>query len=604
MIDDAFLRQVAALQANLKMLESQQDALSDFQDMQALRLYKARLVDYIEAHARAGQLPRDPFQAIEQRLIALSEFFAAADQEFQRLKGWKADWLNSVPAVSLADLQSARTELAEQIAEVPHIQERFTQRLSPLDWDTSSATADLHADLMACAMCVSGLKIPQKPARRIELYQFTRGVGDLAKKTSSHFTTLGLRIEELIAFHADHVKAVAKTQQHLSNHDFRSAQKVVEGLAGHRFLDIDFKKLEAGRKKLEAVLAQFVSLDVLLDQRLKETNYKSVIAELECLNGLIEKPDSELGRECLAIAEQIELKIPRFLPNMSQGFIRSLALHCSSLFSDRAKSEFNRLERLAEANAKAEREVMAKLTAEIGAGRVGASVGVLLSGKAVMQFAYCPAGSFLMGSPSSEVGRGRDENQVRVTLSKSFWLAKTEVTQSQWKAVMGDNPSDFKGYDLPVENVIWDDAQAFIKKVNDSGVMPAGWEMALPTEAQWEYACRARDTGPHSGGSIDQVAWYNGNSASKTHDVGTKKANAWGLHDMHGNVWEWCADWYDDTLPRGADPSGPSSGFLRVRRGGSWRGTAAFCRAAFRGRGNPDRRDNRLGFRPALVPSK
>ncbi|MEI7927507.1 MAG: hypothetical protein WCH40_03085, partial [Verrucomicrobiales bacterium] len=112
MIDDAFLRQVAALQANLKMLESRSDTLSDLADMKELRLYKARLSDYIEAHASAGDLPRDPFQAIEQRLVALSEFFTAADQEYQRLKNWKADWINSVPAVSLADLQSARTALA------------------------------------------------------------------------------------------------------------------------------------------------------------------------------------------------------------------------------------------------------------------------------------------------------------------------------------------------------------------------------------------------------------------------------------------------------------------------------------------------------------
>jgi hypothetical protein len=206
MIEDAFIRQVAALQANLKMLESQQDVLSDFQDMQALRLYKARLSDYIESHARAGDLPRDPFQAIEQRLVALSEFFTAADQEYQHLKSWKADWINSVPAVGLADLQCARTELTERVAGVPHILEGLAQRLSPLDWDTSSPSVDLHSEHMACAQCVIGLKIPQKPATRVELYQFAQGVGDLAKTTSSHFTALGLRIEELIALHSDYAK--------------------------------------------------------------------------------------------------------------------------------------------------------------------------------------------------------------------------------------------------------------------------------------------------------------------------------------------------------------------------------------------------------------
>jgi formylglycine-generating enzyme required for sulfatase activity len=189
-------------------------------------------------------------------------------------------------------------------------------------------------------------------------------------------------------------------------------------------------------------------------------------------------------------------------------------------------------------------------------------------------------------------------------MSKAFWMAKTEVTQAQWRAVMGSNPSNFNGGDLPVENVSWDDAKEFIKKVNDSSVIPEGWKVALPTEAQWEYACRAGDKGSFSGGTIEQVAWYDGNSGSKTHPVGTKKPNAWGLHDMHGNVWEWCADWYGDKLSGGTNPSGPSSGVLRVFRGGSWLLNAAGCRSANRVRYSPDYRINYLGFRPALVPSE
>lgn len=209
-----------------------------------------------------------------------------------------------------------------------------------------------------------------------------------------------------------------------------------------------------------------------------------------------------------------------------------------------------------------------------------------------------------MGSPASEEGRSSDESQVSVTLSKGFWLAKTEVTQAQWDLVMGNNPSSFKGDDLPVDNVSWDDAQEFIKKANGGGMMPSGWKFALPTEAQWEYACRAGETGPYSGGTIKEVAWYKGNSTSKTHDVGTKKANTWGLHDMHGNVREWCADWYDDELSGGGDPSGPSSGVERVFRGGSWRCEASsFCRAACRRRQSADF-EYATGFRPALVPSE
>ena len=246
-------------------------------------------------------------------------------------------------------------------------------------------------------------------------------------------------------------------------------------------------------------------------------------------------------------------------------------------------------------------EAKAKLAAEIGAGRVGSILDVPLVGKGVIPFAFCPTGSFTMG----EDARLSDKN-VNVTLTKGFWMARTELTQAQWKAIIDNipQPSDTKGEDLPVENVSWRDAQAFIKKVNDNRVIPEGWKMALPTEAQWEYACRAGETGAYSVGTIDQVAWYNENSGGKTHPVGTKKPNAWGLHDMHGNVWEWCADWYDDSLRGDTDPSGPSSGVFRVYRGGSTCDEAVRCRSACRERSEPHYRKNHRGFRPVLVPSE
>jgi formylglycine-generating enzyme required for sulfatase activity len=238
----------------------------------------------------------------------------------------------------------------------------------------------------------------------------------------------------------------------------------------------------------------------------------------------------------------------------------------------------------------------AKLTAELGAGRVGAITSLPLPGKATMPFVFCPSGVFIMGTPDNQ-------NQVSVTLSKGFWMGRTEVTQAQWQAVMGNNPSESKGVNLPVEKVSWFDAQEFIKKINDSGVMPSGWKSALPTEAQWEYACRAGETGLYSGGSVGEVAWYSGNSEGKPHDVGTRQANAWGLHDMHGNVWEWCADFFDGKLQGGLDPSGPSAGFYHVSRGGSWNNVAAGCSSAHRSSRSPVSRSN-IGFRLALVPSE
>jgi formylglycine-generating enzyme required for sulfatase activity/serine/threonine protein kinase len=218
-----------------------------------------------------------------------------------------------------------------------------------------------------------------------------------------------------------------------------------------------------------------------------------------------------------------------------------------------------------------------------------------------MTFCWIPPGEFMMGSPEGEVVRRQDETQHPVKISKGFWLAKTETTQAQWRAVMGSNPSRFKGEDLPVETVSWDDIAdpgGFIEKVNQTAAVTEG-RFHLPTEAHWEYACRAGTISPYAG-DLDQMAWYDRNSGGKTQPVGTKKANAWGLHDMHGNVWEWCADVHG-AYPEGAtsDPSGPVSGTYRVFRGGSWDYYAGSCRAAFRGLSIPVRTIGHVGFRVA-----
>ncbi|MDO4575855.1 MAG: SUMF1/EgtB/PvdO family nonheme iron enzyme [Planctomycetia bacterium] len=225
-------------------------------------------------------------------------------------------------------------------------------------------------------------------------------------------------------------------------------------------------------------------------------------------------------------------------------------------------------------------------------------------------FRWCPAGSFMMGSPSSETGRDDDETQHRVTLTKGFWMLETEVTQAMWESVMGDNPSNFKGSDLPVEKVSWDDCQEFCQKLRSQGL-----NVQLPTEAQWEYACRAGTTTALNNGKnltdeeyncahLNEVAWYDWqNENMTTHVVGQKKPNAWGLYDMHGNVWEWCADWKGDYPSYSVtDPTGPASGSYRVNRGGCWVSSAKYCRSANRDSNTPTDRYSDLGFRPVLVP--
>jgi formylglycine-generating enzyme required for sulfatase activity len=232
-------------------------------------------------------------------------------------------------------------------------------------------------------------------------------------------------------------------------------------------------------------------------------------------------------------------------------------------------------------------------------------------GNVKMTFVYIQPGKFMMGSPEREKGRSNSETQHEVMLTKGFYMQTTPVTQAQWKAEMGDNPSYFKGCDnCPVDNVSWHDAQKFIETLNNKEGKSV---YRLPTEAEWEYACRAGTKTPFAFGeclSTDD-ANYDGNYPlegcpkgqyrKKTTPVGSFRSNAWGLYDMHGNVREWCADWYG-AYPSSSivDPVGPNGGLSRVLRGGSWNNRGQSCRSAFRNRYYPDFRYDNYGFRLVL----
>jgi formylglycine-generating enzyme required for sulfatase activity len=222
-----------------------------------------------------------------------------------------------------------------------------------------------------------------------------------------------------------------------------------------------------------------------------------------------------------------------------------------------------------------------------------------------------------MGSPTNEQDRDSDEGpQTVVTLTKGFFVGQHEVTQGEYQAVMKSNPSGFKGDpNRPVEQVSWHDATNYCARLTGrertAGGLPEGWVYRLPTEAEWEYACRAGTTTRFSYGDdagyaqFGNYAWYNSNSKATTHAVGQKQPNAWGLYDVHGNVWEWCLGWYG-TYPGGrvTNPKGPDSGSLRVIRGGGWDGDAWGCRSAFRSYYWPDGRYGDLGFRAVLAPGQ
>ena len=221
-------------------------------------------------------------------------------------------------------------------------------------------------------------------------------------------------------------------------------------------------------------------------------------------------------------------------------------------------------------------------------------------GGEVMRFCYCPPGQFAMGSPVGEPGHQADENQVSVTISQGFWMAETEVTQGQWQSVMGTNPSYFKGASLPVDSVSWGDAQELLRKLNQNARPPSGFRFALPTEAEWEYACRAGTKTAYAFGR-ELTNWEANFGSRQTVAVKSYHPNRWGLYDMHGNVWEWCEDWLGDKLQGGVDPKGASSGALRVNRGSSWLKNDVYCRAASRSGNGPGYRGIDLGVRVALV---
>jgi formylglycine-generating enzyme required for sulfatase activity len=287
--------------------------------------------------------------------------------------------------------------------------------------------------------------------------------------------------------------------------------------------------------------------------------------------------------------EALNLDI-EFAPNLSGGKSAKLLVHCEPgnfLFSEVA---------------------LQGTGVEVIATDVG-TVYSPISNSLDMAFVYIWPGSFLMGSPDTETGRRGDEIQHEVHITKPFYIQTTPVNQRQWQAVWGSNPSKFaaEGDNRPVEGVSWSDCQEFIKRLNSSGE----GVYRLPTEAEWEFACRAGTVTAFASGEITQLycdydpnlaamGWYCYNAGRQTHSVGLKDPNPWGLYDMHGNVGEWCQDWYGDYFPGTAvDQAGPSAGTGKIVRGGSWFASAKNCRSASRFKWFPHSRGNLqvIGFR-------
>ncbi len=346
------------------------------------------------------------------------------------------------------------------------------------------------------------------------------------------------------------------------------------------------------------------------------TNSDLVSGEIADRKLAVRTASGETGLDITEIREiQFENKdgITTFLPKDSDEFIKG------SLVTDTFDLEIlNGVQVPAVYKSHFERVIVDRAIAEILNHHAGTKTeteqivsktqdGRFFSNTIGMRFAMIPAGQFTMGSPTNEFGRDNDEIPHRVTISRPFYMGITEVTQDQWDAVMDKNPSRYRSGSRPVDTVSWHEAVEFCKRLSER----EGRKYFLPTEAQWEYACRAGSNTPfNTGDELEQANYdtsdkqgrgYRGGSWGKTIPVGSFQPNDWGLYDMHGNVWEWCADWYGDyTTAAETDPTGSDHGSECILRGGAWNSTSHNCRSANRNSLPPDNLYPIIGFRVAL----
>jgi formylglycine-generating enzyme required for sulfatase activity len=334
-----------------------------------------------------------------------------------------------------------------------------------------------------------------------------------------------------------------------------------------------------------------------VDETLDEATRKYVLAATKPMEETPEVACNELGDWYRGLADQATAPV-------SKGAMLQRAKAYYARFVDLHKAQD-----LARAGATLMIKKIDDAIAKLGPAAVSksgpSSLTLDLGNRVTVKLVRIRPGTFMMGSPDSEQGRDMNEGpQHEVTISKPFYMGVTEVTQAQYEAVMGGNPSIFKGATNPADNISWNDATEFCKKLSEK----TGKKVRLPTEAEWEYACRAGSKTKFCFGDSDaglaDYAWYKANSGDTTHPVGQKKPNAWGLYDMHGNVWEWCANWLGD-YPKGVvtDPQGPETGSAPVLRGGGWGDFPPVCRPALRFKRNSGYRYSNVGLRAVVEVS-
>jgi formylglycine-generating enzyme required for sulfatase activity len=503
-------------------------------------------------------------------------------------------------------------------------QAEFLALLCEKAYELAAKDASGHATA-AAAMELLAAEVPEKKAEALQktagLYQkqYVAARGDARAKAGESLIQALSQVADAQAQANDSDAAAITLRQALTvatavKSDSKAAiQAQLEGLAPREKLEKQIEALKAklaaepddttSRKELVRLLlieqdnpteaAKFV------DQSLDEATRKYVPAAAKPVEDAPQLACTELGDWYKGLADQAATPASKgvMLRRAQAYYQRFLELHTAAdLGRTAATLTLKRIEdALAKCGAAGEsKSSPSSLTLDLGKG-------------VTMKLVRIRPGKFMMGSPDSEEGRRDSEGpQHEVTISKAFYIGVTEVTQAQYEAVIGTNPSKFKGPANPVDSVSWDDAVLFCRKLSEK----TRKAVRLPTEAEWEYACRAgsktRFSFGDSGSILGDYAWYASNSGDRTQPVGQKKPNPWGLYDMHGNVWEWCADWYGGySSGASIDPQGAGSGGSRVLRGGSCRDSATgrdYFRCAFHSGDAPALRYDNYGFRCARTP--
>ena len=596
-IDRDLTLALARAQANLDLIASRSDVLSDLGDLKEVKRLDSECALLIRDHAKSGCVPPDPLASLESEVVAL----IAWGEEVQAFLDEGMELLD--PDRLVADDHTAdkigRADIKAQQAELNTFGGLVADRTAGLagrrptacftDRGFDPRVADLWR-IRAAGRTRGGVGLGENIPAFDALRRWVDSPGGRpSEEQRALLKRLDDRADELATYAtesaAERAELVAASAQ-LETGNPRAARALAARPRAKRYADPLWSALVSELAALDAAIAKVEGADGLgkVMAAAEELSAEPIWAKVE--------PESELGASLRATAD----KARRGRKMRRITLAVSVAVLCvAGVFLARQQAE-------AKVAAEAKRVAAAKLQPETDKeerrrGKAGEAWVVEGVGVTLVPIA---GGTFSMGSMSG----GSDEQPVTTVTLRPFWLAKTEVTQEQWEAVMGSNPSYFKGGQLPVERVSWDDTMEFCRKLTErerqAGRLPTGTIYTLPTEAQWEYACRAGTTGDYAG-AVNAMAWSSENSGGATHAVGTKQANAWGLHDMHGNVWERCLDWYGPySGGRVTDPKGALSGTIRVMRGGSWSGEAIYARSADRGNFNPDYRYYRnIGFRPA-----